>query len=131
MPKLKDKKLVDEVHTTLTHFLYCVDLQQVLEALLTGLKDKLPMIQRQTLICIERALHQTYLTTVKSIQSEVQPLLVALTDSFDTETKEQSCKTLGVLCQRLGTVDKLDLPQPKKSKVEEAALTVKPSKYDH
>ena len=83
------------------------------------------------MIYIERSLHQTYLNNVKSIQSEVQPLLVALTDSFDTETKEQSCKTLGVLCQRLGTVDKLDLPQPKKSKVEEAALTVKPSKYDH
>lgn len=35
-----------------------------------------------------------------------------------------------MLCGRLGTIEKLNLPAAKKTKIEEAASTVKPSKYD-
>lgn len=35
-----------------------------------------------------------------------------------------------MLCGRLGTIEKLNLPAAKKAKIEEAANTIKPSKYD-
>ena len=35
-----------------------------------------------------------------------------------------------MLCGRLGTIEKLNLPAAKKAKIEEAASTIKLSKYD-
>ena len=57
-----------------------------------------------------------------------------MTEEKDTETRDQGLKTLGVLLGRLGD-DMLHkhtdgVISQKKTKIEEGAATVKPSKYD-
>jgi|LauGreDrversion4_2_1035121.scaffolds.fasta_scaffold28538_6 hypothetical protein len=59
--RFKEKKLLEDVQTTLTKFLMCVDLNELIEFLPAGLKDKSPEIKRQVAIFIERALLTTYI----------------------------------------------------------------------
>ena len=53
--------MLEDVQTTLTKVLMCVDLNELIEFLPTGLKDKSPEIKRQVAIFVERALLTTYI----------------------------------------------------------------------
>lgn len=68
------------------------------------------------------------------MQADLLKSLVALTDEKDTDARDQGLKTLGILLGRLGAAMLAKytegvIPQ-KKTKIEEAAATVVPSKYD-
>ena len=112
----------------------CVDLNELMESIPSSLKDKSPEVKKQVLIFLENSIQTTYIDQLEEIQAELLPAVQGLTDEKDSDIREQGLKTFGILLGRLGeqTIAKYTdgvIPQ-KKSKIEEAAATVKPSKYD-
>lgn len=112
----------------------CVDLNELMESIPSSLKDKSPEVKKQVLIFLENSIQTTYIDQLEEIQAELLPAVQGLTDEKDSDIREQGLKTFGILLGRLGeqTIAKYTdgvIPQ-KKTKIEEAAATVKPSKYD-
>ena len=112
----------------------CVDLNELMESIPTGLKDKSPEVKKQVLVFLEKAIQTTYIDQLEEIQAELLPAVQSLTDDKDNDIREQGLKTFGILLGRLGeqTLAKYTdgVISQKKTKIEEAAATVKPSKYD-
>ena len=66
----------------------CVDLNELIEFLPAGLKDKSPEIKKQVAIFIERALLTTYIDQLEEIQAELIPAVQALVDEKDNDVRE-------------------------------------------
>jgi hypothetical protein len=67
LQRFKEKRLVEELHTALTSMMYCVSLNDILEPLQAGLKDKSPVIKCQCAVFLEKALHTTYIDVLEDI----------------------------------------------------------------
>lgn len=130
LKKQTEKKLCDDIQTTLLNFISSVDsIQSLLDIIITGLKDKIPAVSRGTALLVEKQLYTTYIDVVEEIESEVAPLLVQMGDSSNKETSEIGLKCLGVLLGRLAkgqqgqeVLDKYteNVASVKKAKIEES-----------
>ena len=54
--RFKEKRLIEDAQLALTKILMCVDLNELMESIPTGLKDKSPEVKKQVLVFLEKAI---------------------------------------------------------------------------
>lgn len=129
----KRPNIIQNVDETLEKLLNCVDLEDALTSIFAGLKDKSPIIIKQSCIFLQKATKQTYIDDLKKIYDSICSELAKLSNHQDSELRDMALSTLGIYKARVGdNVDKFlsDLNQQKKDKVNEAAKEIQLTKYD-
>ena len=124
IPKGKDRKLAVALSEAFDNFMQCTTLKEILEAIETGLKDKMCLVKKSVCQFVDRCIVKTYIDELNEIKEVILPLIAAVSEDKDTETKDAGLHALGTMRGRLGEqplekyFDKL-IPA-KKTKVEEA-----------
>ena len=145
--RFKEKKtnIMDTCHAALESFLNCINIEQMKDDLIsTGLLDKpattdkslqvTPSMKKNTCVFLEKAAQQTYIDVLQRVSSDFLSALIKLSDDPDAETRAAGLQVIGIFKGRLGEAAMSnylkDMIPQKLAKVNEAAKTVQPSKYD-
>lgn len=129
----KRPNIIQNVVATLDNILLACDLEDVLPLIKECMKDKNPLIVKQSAEFLQNSIKVTYIDDLTKIYSTICPDLVKLANHQDGELRDCGLATLGLLKGRLKEgMDKYmgDLNQQKLDKVSEAAAEVKLTKFD-
>jgi len=80
--------LVEDIHVALQNILLGIPIQELMESIQTGLKDKAPAIKLNVAIFVEKTVLVTYIDTLEEIQSELCAAAKAVGDEKDNNVRE-------------------------------------------
>ena len=102
--KFKEKRLTEEILTTLEKFMRCINLAEIIEPLEASKTEKMPLTKQNIMVFTERAIRTTYIDTLEEIVDKLAPLALAVADEKDANCREQGLVVLGVLTARVPTM---------------------------
>jgi len=133
-PKFKERRLVDEIMLALTNCMMCIPLSEIIEYVPMIAKEKAPATKINICKFLESAVQNTYIDDLQDICQDLLPQVMKVCEEKDANTRETAMHLVGILLARLGdeAMGKfLDgMIAQKRTKVDEAKATYKPTKYD-
>lgn len=134
LPKFKEKKMTDDIMTTLANVMMCINLNDIMEFLTVIETEKALLTKINMCKFLEQTVLTTYIDDLQDVSGALVPLCMKVTEEKDASVRDQGLRLVGILLGRLGeqTMEKYlssMIPQ-KRTKVDEAKAEVKPSKYD-
>jgi cytoskeleton-associated protein 5 len=80
--KFREKKtsVIEETNITLTNFLLCTNLENLLPELVPAFTDKAPSVKKNVCDYISKAAQETYIDALQRISAEILTVLIKATD---------------------------------------------------
>jgi len=135
IPRFKERKLIEEIHTALENMInFCTNLADIVFEVKAGLVDKAPSTKKNTANFLEKAIAVTYIDVLEGTLDEVVPKLIENANDSNGEVRDAALNCLGILKGRCS--EKMDnylrdFKNPQKlEKITQVSGEVKPSKYD-
>jgi hypothetical protein len=131
--RFKEKRLTEEILTSLERLLMCIELGEVCEFLTVVKTEKMPLAKMNMAIFMERALRTTFIDALEEIVDKLAPIAVMVSDEKEVTCREQGLAVIGVLLARVpNRMAKYitGMIEAKMSKINAAKDTVQISKYD-
>jgi hypothetical protein len=102
MPKFKERKMAEDIMTTMSAVLQCIPLAEIMEFLTIIETEKAPLTKVNICKFLEQTVLTTYIDDLQDVADTLVGLSMKVTEEKDAGVRDEGLKLVGYLYGRLG-----------------------------